>query len=95
MFDCICINKDFLFLQENFSSSNQSRLNQWKLPSLESNDIINPNLQNNPLMSSMGGGGGDNFSRAPGTISKSTTSTSNTNIGGGVTVGGGILQPDG
>lgn len=38
------------------------------------------------------GAGTDNFSRAPGTLSKSTpsTATSNTNIGVG-----GIMQPDG
>lgn len=34
----------------------------------------------------------DNFSRAPGTISKATTSTATSNTNLGV---GGILQPDG
>lgn len=50
-------------------TSQQSRLNQWKLPSLEKD----------------GGAGGANdltdFSRAPGTTAKSTLSTASSNIG--------------
>lgn len=66
------------------TTSQQSRLNQWKLPSLDKDG------------SGCGGGGvisgGDNtdFSRAPGTTAKSTMSISNSAMG---SLGG--LQGDG
>lgn len=46
----------------------QSRLNQWKLPSLDKGD-------------GDAGGGGTDFSRAPGTTAKSTMSTANASMG--------------
>lgn len=62
------------------------------MPSLESNDVMQQQSILNLSGNVMAGNAPDNFSRAPGTLSKSTasTATSNTNIGVG-----GIIQPDG
>lgn len=47
------------------ASSQQSRLNQWKLPALDKDGV----------------GDNTDFSRAPGTTAKSTMSTSNSAMG--------------
>lgn len=51
------------------STSQQSRLNQWKLPSIDKDN------------SAGGNDGSTDFSRAPGTTAKSTMSTSNSSMG--------------